>query len=487
MVTAHDVFSLILFSIGACVVLRRIPFVDAQAGCQYYRRAYPPMADGTHYLAALSALHELLHSAAPCTFTAVNVLLFSDGQPTDHLQLDAMGRVAAPPLAEHLHRLEKDVCHRLLDACGSSMHALPSTFKFHAVGFGAHQPFGHVTGSSARSQFALLQKMVSCLPRDVGRFHQSKLEESQLHEAMNEFSASVTETRLTSTAAEKAGHEPRVLRPVHFDRQMGPRDQESHASEWITYRGVVRHHAPPSLDAKLERDTGTFSLQVSRCAFDGGAERNVFHANLTPEVKPRPAGESDGAEQPPLPPSGVAWVAKESKHVMSYDAEVHFHMLGLGTQATCAAWAADFNAAVEERQLGHLPRLEVNRCYLVVADARPLFLEPLIEGAPFSKWNSNHGVVHGGTHGAMTIRIRKESPSTRLGMVLAGGASEPPTIQTVRPGGAVAMSQHGRLLRPGMRVLRINVRGPPSSSAARPDLPRASCPVCGGGAPLLSL
>jgi len=43
--------------------------------------------------------------------------------------------------------------------------------------------------------------------------------------------------------------------------------------------------------------------------------------------------------------------------------------------------------------VGSIPAVEVNRCYLVVVDARPLFVEPKIHGR-FHKWNSNAGLVH---------------------------------------------------------------------------------------------
>ena len=57
--------------------------------------------------------------------------------------------------------------------------------------------------------------------------------------------------------------------------------------------------APPSYDAAWETEAETLTLRVSSCAFDGGGERNVFHAQF------------DG--------SGFEWVAKESKHVITDD------------------------------------------------------------------------------------------------------------------------------------------------------------------------
>ena len=99
-------------------------------------------------------------------------------------------------------------------------------------------------------------------------------------------------------------------------------------------------------------------------------------------------------------------MTKECKHIIDggHTAEVAFHQNSLVTQATCAAWAGEFNYAVEELGLHGLPAIEVNRCYLVEAVAlpthigdgpphvRPLFLEPMIDGK-FIKFNSNCGDV----------------------------------------------------------------------------------------------
>lgn len=82
--------------------------------------------------------------------------------------------------------------------------------------------------------------------------------------------------------------------------------------------------------------------------------------------------------------------AKESKHIIEggTDAEISFHRKSLVTQATTAAWAGEFNFAVEcackALHMPLLPRVELNRCYMVVVEGglspRPLFVEPLIDG-----------------------------------------------------------------------------------------------------------
>jgi len=152
------------------------------------------------------------------------------------------------------------------------------------------------------------------------------------------------------------------------------RRPEEASHEWVAYHNVVRLHAPPSLETAWEKEAETLTLLVSASAFDGGGERNVFHAHF------------EG--------SGFQWVAKESRHIDpgGYEAEVEFHKRSLVTQSTCAAWAADFNQQVDVMGLS-IPAVEVNRCYLVVVDARPLFVEPKIHGR-FHKWNSNAGLVH---------------------------------------------------------------------------------------------
>ena len=124
---------------------------------------------------------------------------------------------------------------------------------------------------------------------------------------------------MTSTAGGAAGS--RKLRPVRW---------EARAHDWITYERVVRLHAPPSFDTRWEAEAERLTLLVSRGAFDGGGERNVFHARF------------EGSQ--------FEWVAKESKHIEAdLQGEIEFHKRSLVTQSTCAAWAGFFNDAVEQR------------------------------------------------------------------------------------------------------------------------------------------
>ena len=87
-------------------------------------------------------------------------------------------------------------------------------------------------------------------------------------------SVSVSRTRLTSTAG---GGVERALRPVQceWDHRI---PQQS--ADWITYRDVVRLHAPPSFETAWETESETLTLLVSVSAFDGGGDRNVFHAHF---------------------------------------------------------------------------------------------------------------------------------------------------------------------------------------------------------------
>ena len=174
---------------------------------------------------------------------------------------------------------------------------------------------------------------------------------------------------------------------------------------------LARLHAPPSFDTEWETEAETLTLCVSKCAFDGGGERNVFHARFHG--------------------SAFEWVAKESKHIDpgGFEAEVEFHKRSLVTQSTSAAWAGAFNYAVDNMGLG-LPAVEVNRCYLVVVDSRPLFVEPKVLGS-FVKWNSNHGVVH-------TWRPDGEQPAQPDGEEAA----------RTRPGGIGAHSTPGTHAKP---------------------------------------
>lgn len=132
----HDVLSLVLFSCGAGVLLKHMPFADAEAGLSYFRNHYPPVNDGTHYIAALAALRDLLAAQGPCTFTAVNVLFFSDGQPTDHLRSlggrapngQLLGAIVKPS-QEELLALERDVVRARRSShaqCCCPPHALPT-------------------------------------------------------------------------------------------------------------------------------------------------------------------------------------------------------------------------------------------------------------------------------------------------------------------------------------------------------------------------
>jgi len=245
--------------------------------------------------------------------------------------------------------MRRTACSPILDWMEASS-LLRGGFRLHTVGLGA-----------ADEDFRVLRLMAESLPHGLGQYHQSGLNLQELKGTMTAFSASVTQTRLTSTAVGSTAG--RQLRPVQW---------EARASQWISYDGVARLHAPPSFDARWERDAETLTLLVSRCAFDAGGERNVFHARF------------EG--------SHFEWVAKESKHIeVDLNAEIEFHKRSLVAQSTCAAWAGDFNEAVEQLGLG-LPPVEVNRCYLVVVDSRPLFVEPKIDGR-FLKFNNNAGCV----------------------------------------------------------------------------------------------
>ena len=308
----------------------------------------------------------------------------------------------------------------VLLSCYQTLKALPHTFKLHCVGFG-----GLV---AAKEEFATLQAMAGAFEwayamHGVGFFHNSGMHLESLKQTLQTFSASVTGTR----TATSLGGAQRPLRPVTFSHSVpwrGPTPSQpgrelhgggvtdgggrgsaaGEGDDWLTFPDVVRYHAQPSLSTAWEREEEEVTLHVSRCAFAAGGERNVFHARL------------EG--------SSFAWVAKECKHLIDggHTAEVAFHQNSLVTQATCAAWAGEFNYAVEELGLAGLPAIEVNRCYLVEAatppasspdggqagggqaggdqagggggppHVRPLFVEPMIDGK-FIKWNSNCGDV----------------------------------------------------------------------------------------------
>jgi hypothetical protein len=317
-------------------LLCHVPFVEAESYCRWLMERHLPHGHGK-YLPALTMLKYVLGLPAPVPVSNCNVAFFSDGRPSDPSW--CRGGVLGAATAR---------------ACADALSSLPPNhFSFHAVGFGA-----------APGEFARLHEMVEALPQGVGHFHLSGLRIDALRSTLTAFSASVTQTRLTSTTLQGGKGAERLLRPVQWDAR---------ASEWLTYRGVTRLHAPPSFDAEWETEAETLTLLVSRGAFDGGGERNVFHAQF------------EGSQ--------FEWVAKEGKHIDpgGYEAEVEFHKRSLVTQATCAAWAGEFNYAVDQLGIG-LPPIEVNRCFLVVVDGRPLFVEPKIKGA-FHKWNSNQGHV----------------------------------------------------------------------------------------------
>ena len=312
-------------------MMRHVPFAEAWGGCDWLARNRRPLGHG-NYSPALTVLAHLLDLPAHVPFSSVNVLFFSDGRPSDK----------GTSVNERLSQMTMQACAPSL----SRLHT--SHFKLHTVGLGTV------------GDHAVLKAMADILPGGCGQFHLSELSLGRLKSTITAFSASVTQTRLTSTVG--VGGSERRLRPVQWDAQ---------AREWLTYKGVVRLHAPPSFETAWERESEVLTLLVSRCAFDGGGERNVFHAQF------------EG--------SSFDWVAKESKHIDpgGFDAEVEFHKRSLVTQSTCAAWAGEFNQEIDRLGLGTgfgIPAVEVNRCYLVVVDARPLFVEPKLKGK-FHKWS----------------------------------------------------------------------------------------------------
>ena len=343
-----DVYSLVTFSEAPSVQFTHQTLRSARKFLLEVQAVRP--ASHGNYVPVLSSLSSLLSDRLSLTSAATMVLFMTDGKPSDP--------VPRGP-GDSNTKLLASVCEAARDATASAVAgalAGRSIFSFHAMGFGP------------ASDFSIVAAMAAQFPNGFGCFHHAALDVKDLRRAVEQFSSSLTESRLSSKQIGTA----RPLREVRVDRS-----NDCHATMRL-YNGSLFECPDDVAGSEWHKRIEDCDVRISEAAFGAGGERNAFMLEMV----------GDQAK----------YVAKEDKHVSNSKDELTFHKQKLVAQKLSKRVAELFNTrlAALPRPRGTLPySIRFPFSFLLRTTTpmqRTFFVERYISGT-LVKWNSNSGYV----------------------------------------------------------------------------------------------